>query len=328
MIRRREFIALAGGAAAAWPLATWAQQPKVPVIGFLSSGSRATYGHFVTGFLRGLNETGYVDGRDFVIEYRWANGQYGQLPAMALDLVRRNVALIVASGGPPPAVAAKAATSVIPIVFSSVNDPVELGLVVSLNRPGGNATGMSLFRTQLLTKQFELLHELVPSAGLMGILVNPTSPNTNPYLAAIREATRVLDQPIQIAKASTGSEIDAAFAALAQQRAGAVLVAADTLFNTQRDQLVRLAAHHAIPAIYQFREFTAAGGLISYGTDVVAAYRQLGAYAGRILSGAAPGDLPVQQPTKFELLINLKTAKALGLEVPPTLLARADEVIE
>jgi putative tryptophan/tyrosine transport system substrate-binding protein len=327
-VKRREFITLLGGAAAAWPVAARAQQAAMPVVGFLSSGSRATYSHFVAGFVRGLNEIGYVEGRNVVIEYRWADGQYGLLPAMALDLVRRNVALIVASGGPPPALAAKAATSTIPIVFSSVNDPVELGLVASLNRPGSNATGMSLFRTELLTKQFELLRELAPRAGLMGIFVNPTSPNTDPYLAGIREVARALDQPIQVAKASTESEIDAAFATLTQQRASTLLVAADTLFNTRRDQLVALAARHGIPAIYQFREFTAAGGLISYGTDVVAVYRQLGVYAGRILSGVTPADLPVQQPTKFELAINLKTAKALGLEIPDKLLALADDVIE
>jgi putative ABC transport system substrate-binding protein len=303
-------------------------QAAMPVIGFLSSGSRATYSHFVTGFVRGLNESGYVEGRDVTIEYRWADGQYARLPAMAAELVGRNVALIVASGGPPPALAAKAATSTIPIVFSSVNDPVRLGLVASLNRPGGNATGMSLFRAELSAKQFELLRELAPRAGLVGILVNPTSPNTEPYLAALGEAAHKLGQHIQFVKASTEPEIDAAFATLAQQRAGALLVPADTLFNTRRDQLVALAARHGIPAIYQFREFTAAGGLISYGTDVVAAYRQLGLYAGRILSGATPADLPVQQPTKFDLVINLKTAKALGLDVPPMLLARADEVIE
>jgi putative ABC transport system substrate-binding protein len=327
-VKRREFITLLGGAAAAWPLAARAQQAAMPVIGFLSSGSHTTYSHFVAGFVRGLNETGYVEGRNVVIEYRWSDGQYGQLPAMAVELVGRNVALIVASGGPPPALAAKAATSTIPIVFSSVNDPVRLGLVASLNRPGGNATGMSLFRVELSAKQLELLRELAPRAGVMGVLVNPTSPNTDPYLAALGEAAHRLAQQIQVLRASTEVEIGVAFAALAQQRTGALLVPSDTLFNTQRDQVVALAARHGIPAIYQFREFTAAGGLISYGTDVVAAYRQLGLYAGRILSGATPADLPVQRPTKFELVINLKTAKALGLEIPPTLLARADEVIE
>jgi putative ABC transport system substrate-binding protein len=323
-VRRREFIAGLGGAAA-WPMVARAQQTTMPVIGFLSAGSPDTYSHYVTGFREGLNEAGYAEGRNVAIEFRWSRGENERLATLAVDLIGHHVAMIVASGGPSVALAAKVATSTIPIVFSSVDDPINLGLVDSLNRPGRNATGTSLFRAELTAKQMELLRELVPGADVIAVLANP---NTERFTGDFRGAAHTLGQQIVLLSAGTEAEIDTAFARLAEQRVSALLIGIDPFFNTRRDQLVALAARHRLPTIYQFREFVAAGGLISYGTNVVDVYRQLGGYAGRILKGEKPADLPVMQPTKFELVLNLKTAKALGLDIPATLLARADEVIE
>jgi len=324
--RRGLITGLAG--AAAWSVVARAQQAAMPVLGFLSSGSAETYAPYVHGFHRGLAEQSFVEGRNVALEYRWSQGQYKPLTAMASDLVKRQVTLIVASGGPPAALAVKAATSTIPIVFTSIDDPIGLGLVASLNRPGSNATGMSLFRYELISKQLELLRELAPNIATISVLVNETNPNTPRYLTDIRAAAGKLGQKISIINASTDADIDAAFTMLDRQKSQALLVTVDTFLNTQRDRLAELAARHGMPAISQFREFPVAGGLASYGTNVVDVYHQVGVYAGRILKGEKPADLPVMQPTKFELVVNLRTAKALGLIVPPTLIARADKVIE
>jgi putative tryptophan/tyrosine transport system substrate-binding protein len=326
-IERRQFIFALGGAAA-WPITARAQQPAMPVVGFLSSGSANTYAHFLSAFLQSLNEAGYFEGRNVAIEYRWAEGQYDRLPAMAAELARRQVAVIVASGGLTPTLAAKAATSTIPIVFSSVDDPVKAGLAISLNRPGRNATGMSLFTGVLAAKQLELLRELVPKAVAVAVLVNPDNPNTESHLHEMQEAARVLGLKLHVLSARSERDFEPAFATIAQQRIGALVVGVDTVFNSERDQLVALAARHAVPTIYQFREFPVGGGLISYGANVADGYRQVGLYTGRILKGDKVADLPVVQPTKFDFVINLKTAKALGLTVPDKLLALADEVIE
>jgi putative tryptophan/tyrosine transport system substrate-binding protein len=327
-MKRREFITALGGAAVAWPLTARAQQSAMPVIGFLSSASPTAYAQLVAGFHAGLNETGYVEGQNVAIEYRWAEGQYDRLPALAADLVRRQVAVIIASGGPTPALAARRATATIPIVFTSVDDPIKMGLVTSLNRPSGNATGMSLFTDVLAAKQLELIRELVPKASAIGILVNPDNPITEVNLRHTQDEAHKLGLTVHVLKASTESHLDAAFATVAQQRIAMVLVGVDTLFNTKREHIIALAASHLVPAVYQFRMFPISGGLISYGANVTDAYRQVGVYTGRILKGAKPADLPVVQPTRFELVINLKTAKALDLEVPWFLQQRADEVIE
>jgi putative ABC transport system substrate-binding protein len=325
-MRRREFGRLVGGAAVAWPLAVRAQQKAMPVIGFLGSASRGRAAPLLAAFHQGLGETGYVEGQNLAFEYRWAEGRYDRLPAFAADLVVRKVDLIAADGI-PAALAAKTATSTIPIVFS-VGDPVDLGLVASLARPGGNLTGVSTMAPELSPKRLELLSELVPQAGVIALLVNPNNSNTERIVGDMQEAARAKGVQLHILNAGTESEIDAAFATLVQLHAGALVVGGDPFFNNWREQLVTLAARHGVPAIYQFREFAEAGGLISYGSSLAAAFRQVGIYAGKILKGAKPADLPVQQPIKFELVLNLKTANQLGLTVPQSLLMRADEVIE
>jgi putative tryptophan/tyrosine transport system substrate-binding protein len=326
-MKRRDVIALIGGVMTV-PRALRAQQKAVPVIGYLNGGSRGPSNPFVAAFHEGLGEAGYVEGQNLTIEYRWAEGNYDRLPALAADLVDRKVDLIAASGGIASPLAAKSATVTIPIVFSSGDDPVRNGLVVSLARPGGNLTGVSFLVVELNPKRLELLSELVPQAKAVALLVNPNSPTAERIMRDVQEATRAKGVELPVLKAGTESEIDAAFASLVQLQAGALLVAGDPFFNNRREQIVALAARAAVPAIYQGREFAAAGGLISYGPSLTSVFRQLGTYAGKVLKGAKPADLPVQQPTKFELVVNLKTAKALGLTVPQSLLARADEVIE
>ena len=327
MTSRREFIALFGGAAAAWPLAARAQQAAMPVIGYLNNASPESDVPRLTGLRRGLNQTGYVEGRNLVIEYRWAGNQADRLPALAADLVKLQVAVIV-SPGLVATLAAKAATTSIPILFGVGNDPVQLGLVASLNRPGGNLTGFNAFNAELGAKGLALLHELVPSAAMIGVLGNPNNPIPERVTKDVVAAAPVIGLKVQILKASTDREIDAAFVSLVQARTGALLVGNDAFLNNRIEQVVALAASHAIPTMYQVPEFVVAGGLISYGSSLIDGYRQVGLYTGRILKGEKPADLPVVQPTKFQLVINLKTAKALGLTVPDKLLAVADEVIE
>jgi putative tryptophan/tyrosine transport system substrate-binding protein len=321
-MRRRHFIMVLGGAAA-WPLATWAQQPAMPVVGYLSSVSPEP--EIVAAFRRGLGESGFVEGQNVAIDYRWAEGRYDRLSAWATDLARRQVAVIV---GDPPIIAAKAATETIPIVFNTATDPMKLGLVTSLNRPVGNVTGVSTFSSQLGAKRLELLQELVPQASVIAVLTNPIYPTTESQVKEVQEAAAHLGmQPVVLA-VSTEPDMDAAFATLAQKRAGGLVVGVDAFLFSHRNQIAALAARYRMPAVYAWREFAAAGGLMSYGISRTDAYRQVGVYTGRILKGAKPADLPVMQPTKFELVINLKTAKALGLQIPDKLLALADEVIE
>jgi putative ABC transport system substrate-binding protein len=326
-MRRRAFITLLGGSAA-WPLAARAQQPALPVIGFLGAPSSASYVQNVASIRRGLNEAGYVEGRNVTIEYRWADGQYDRLPALASELAGMGVAIIVPIGGAPSVVAAKNATSTIPIVFAMTADPVQLGLVASLNRPGGNITGIAILGVALEAKRLEKLHELVPSAKLIAVLVNPKNPQVEIQTSELAVASRAAGQEILVLKASNNPEIDAAFVTLADRGAGAVIIGQDTFFTSQPAQFAALTKRYAIPAISPWREHVAAGVLMSYGASIADAYREAGIYAGRVLKGERPADLPIVQPTKFELAINLKTAKALGLEIPPTLLSQADEVIE
>ena len=327
-MRRREFIALLGSAAAVWPLASRAAQPVMPVIGFLHVGSADALSHLVVAFREGLKETGYVEGQNVSIEFRWAEGHYDRLSALVADLVGRQVAVLITGGGDGPAAIAKAATATIPIVFNVGSDPSKTGLVASLSRPGGNATGVNIFTAELASKRLGLLNDLVPKTSVIALIVNPNFPPSAANAREVQTAAHEVGRQIVLLTASNASEIDAAFATMVQQRVAGVIVGADPYFYSQRNQIVGLAAHYAIPAIYEQREFVAAGGFMSYGTNITDSYRQMGVYAGQILKGAKPADLPVMQLTNFELVINLKTAKTLGLSIPPTLLATADEVIE
>ena len=327
-MRRRDFIRGIAGSATAWPLTTHAQQPGMPVVGVLNGASAQEYDFAaaLAAFRQGLSETGYVEGQNVAIEYRWAEGHYERLPALAADLIRRQVAIIVANT--PAALAAKAATTTIPIVFTTGGDPVQMGFVASLNRPGGNLTGMTTLNLEVGPKKLELMHDLVPNAAIIALLVNPNNPEGEIQSREAQVATRKLGLELQIVHASTERDIDAAFATLLQLRAGGLVIGTDPFLVSRSKQLAALAVRHAVPAIFQFREFVAAGGLMSYGGRVTDTYRQAAIYTGRILKGEKPADLAVQQSTKVELIINLKTAKALGLELPAKLLALADEVIE
>jgi putative tryptophan/tyrosine transport system substrate-binding protein len=324
---RREFITLLG-AAAAWPLTARAQQPAMPVIGFLHSASPGPYAHLLAAFREGLRETGYVEGKNVAIEYRWAEGRYDRLPALAAELVRLNVALIAAAGGEPSPLAAKAATSTIPIVFTAGGDPVEAGLVASLGLPGGNITGTTIMGLQMGPKRLDIVKQLVPTAGNITMLVNPKFPTVPGEVRDMQEAARALGIEVTVLNASTEGEIEIAFRTMVQQRTDALIIATDPFLLARREQLVALTSYIRVPTIYFLREFVDAGGLISYGPSIASGYRQSGRYAGQILTGANPGTLPVMQPTHFLLFLNLRAAKALGLTIPDKLLALADEVIE
>jgi putative tryptophan/tyrosine transport system substrate-binding protein len=326
-MRRRQFLHALGGAAA-WPLAARAQQQAMPVIGFMSSRSLEDSAYLVAAFRGGLGEIGFVEGRNIAIEYRWGLGQYDRMPALAADLVNRHVAVLVGVGGDISAVAAKRATSTIPIVFGLGSDPIKAGLVESLNRPGGNATGFTLLTNELEAKRIGMLHDLLPGAAVIGALLNPNFPPAVGQLELLEVASRAINQRIYVLKAGNDTELDTAFAALVQQKVGALLVAADPYFDTRRDRFIAFAEKNRLPTMYQFRDYAVAGGLISYGPNITDMYRQAGVYTGQILKGARPADLPVLQPTKFEFVINLKTAKALGLTIPAGLISYADEVIE
>jgi putative ABC transport system substrate-binding protein len=327
-MRRREFIAGFGGTAVAWPLTARAQQPAMPTIGFLNAASPQNYKRPLSAFLKGLGDAGYVEGHNVAIEYRWANDQYDQLATLAADLVNRQVSVIAATTT-PAALAAKAATTTIPIVFETAGDPVQLGLVASLNQPGGNVTGITQLTVGLVPKELELLHELVPTARVIALLVNQAnSIVAETETSELLSAARTLGLELRVLNASTERDFDAAFANVIRLQAGGLVIATDILFTSHSEQLAMLAARHAVPAVYKGREFAASGGLMSYGSDITDSYRLAGVYAGRILKGGKPADLPVQQATKIELIVNLKTAKALGINVPNTLIGRADEVIE
>jgi len=326
-VRRREFILLVGGTAAAWPLAASAQQPAMPVVGFMMAGSRAALRDEITAFEAGLKELGFVEGQNLALEYRFAEGQFERFPAFASDLIHRRASVIAASS-PQAALAAKQATATIPIVFSVGADPVEVGLVSSLSHPGGNVTGVYQFTAGLESKRLGLLHEMVPKAQVIGVLINPNYAAAESQLRDVQDSAAHLGLRLVVVRANTESEFAAAFSTVVTQRAGAILVCASPFFNSRRQQLIVLASSHALPAIFEWRDFAVAGGLMSYGTSLNNAYRQAGIYAGRILKGEKASDLPVVQSTKFEFVINLSTAKALHIEVPPTLSARADEIIE
>jgi putative ABC transport system substrate-binding protein len=326
-MRRRDLLRLLGGVAA-WPLAARAQQPGLPVIGFLSSLSADLYAGRVRAFQQGLGESGYVAGRNVAIEYRWAEGQENRLPALAADLVGKQVKVLIASGGTPTVLAAKAATNTIPIVFAFGNDPVRLGVVASLNRPGGNITGVTAMTVELGPKRLELLHQMVPSAGVVALLVDPTNPNAEPYSKALQSAAHALGLQLHVVHATQERDFDSVFATLAQLQAGALVIGPEQFYLGRSEQLAALTARHAMPAMSQNREFADAGGLMAYGGDSTFSIRTAGVYTGRILKGEKPADLPVQQVTRLELTINLKAAKALGLAVPQSLLVAADEVIE
>ena len=328
-MRRREFITLVGGTTAAWPLAARAQQIAMPVVGFLGAGSLDNYVLYLAAFRKGLNETGFVEAQNVAIEYRWAGGQYDRMTELAVDLVRRGVAVIAVPGSPPGARAAKAATSTIPIVFSVGEDPVKLGLVASIGRPEGNAIGINFFTGEVVAKRLTLLHELVPGAARVAVFINPSdAPRAESLRSEVQAAAHASGMQLQILSPSTSREIDMAFEALVRERADALFVGPDAFFNTRRVQLATMAARHAVPTAFAVREYVDAGGLMSYGTSLADMYPEVGVYTGRILKGVKPADLPVVQSSKFELVINLQTAKMLGIDVPPSLLARADEVIE
>jgi ABC-type uncharacterized transport system substrate-binding protein len=327
-MRRREFITLLGAAAAAWPLAARAQQSAMPVVGYISTGSPVAFAQRIRALHQGLSETGYVVGRNLTIDYRWSGDQYDRLPALAAELVRRQVSVITAFGGIQGALAAKAATTTIPIVFAVGGDPIQQGLVASLNRPGGNLTGVTTLGQELAPKRLELMHELLPATTSIAVLVNPANPNTEAVLRELQTAARTLSRQIHVLHASTEREIDAAFANVIELRCGGLVVGIDAYFNSRSEQFGVMTLRHALPAIYQNHEFVDAGGLMSYGSSITDAYRIVGGYTGRVLKGEKPADLPVQQATRVELIINMKTARALGLTFPITLLGRADEVIE
>jgi putative ABC transport system substrate-binding protein len=326
-MRRREFITLLGGAAVAWPIAVRAQQP-MPVVGFLSSRSPGESASMLVAFRDGLRDSGFVEGQNLAIAFRWAEGRYDRLPALAAELVSLPVAALFAAGGPPAALTAKAATTTVPIVFSAVNDPVQLGLVTSLNRPGGNVTGMSMFTSDLAAKSVGLLKDLLPATSVIAYLVNPTNPSADIYLKEAATAASVLGIQVRVFNASTERGLDEIFASLANAGVGGLVVPGEPFFDSQRDRIVALSSQHAVPAIYTYREYVVSGGLMSYGPSLADSYRKAAIYLGRVLKGEKPANLPVQQPTKLDLIINLKTAKALGLSIPDKLIAVTDEVIE